>query len=166
MLYLLASIRRRALLVGGRRGGIGMVMSWKQHLVRSSRLLLNAAARRTTIHEVLFFSFLFVRSVFVSSCVLCQSEFANSCSSRCFVSIASCRCELALIQTEAEVRGPLFYAVGACSSFALLSLARFPLSLEFLIHLSYLQLGKMYACLLSVCVCVCMSFQLSIFLKS
>jgi hypothetical protein len=97
---------------------------------------------------------------------LCQSEFANSCSSRCFVSIASCRCELALIQTEAEVRGPLFYAVGACSSFALLSLARFPLSLEFLIHLSYLQLGKMYACLLSVCVCVCMSFQLSIFLKS
>lgn len=52
-------------------------------------------------------------------------------------------------------KSPLFYAVGACSSFALLSLARFPLSLEFLIHLSYLQLGKMYACLLSVCVCVC-----------
>jgi hypothetical protein len=23
---------------------------------------------------------------------LCQSEFANSCSSRCFVSIASCLC--------------------------------------------------------------------------
>jgi hypothetical protein len=92
VLYLLASIRRRALLVGGRRGGIGMVMSWKQHLVRSSRLLLNAAARRTTIHEVLFFSFLFVCSVFVSSCVLCQSEFANSCSSSCFVSIASCLC--------------------------------------------------------------------------
>ncbi|CAM6039959.1 unnamed protein product [Sphagnum compactum] len=31
-----------------------MVMSWKQHLVRSSRLLLNAAARRTTIHEGLW----------------------------------------------------------------------------------------------------------------
>lgn len=153
VLYLLVSIRRRALLVGGRRGGIGMVMSWKQHLVRSSRLLLNAAARRTTIHEVLFFSFLFVRSVFVSSCVLCQSEFANSYVSfpLHLVSVEAWTC---IDSNRGRGTSPLFYAVGACSSFALLSLARFPLSLEFLIHLSYLQLGKVYARLLSVCVCV------------
>jgi hypothetical protein len=50
---------------------------------------------------------------------------------------------------------PLFYAVGACSSFALLSLARFPLTLEFLIHLSYLPIGK-DVCMSVICVCVCL----------
>jgi hypothetical protein len=44
--------------------------------------------------------------------------------------------------------------VGACSS-AVLSLARFPLSIELLIHLSSLQLGQIYACLF-----ICLSVSL------
>ncbi len=169
VLYLLVSIRRRALLVGGRRGGIGMVMSWKQHLVRSSRLLLNAAARRTTIHEVLFFSFLFVRSVFVSSCVLCQSEFANSCSSRCFVSIASCLCgsmDLHWFKQRPRYEPPFlccwsmfFFCTPFTCKVSSLSGVPDPSLLS--------SIGKgVCTSVICVCVCVCMSFEHSIYLKS
>lgn len=107
-----------------------------------------------------FCSFLFFLSAaslsVVVSCVNRSSQTAAVADVSFPLHLVSVEAWTCIDSNRGRGTSPLFYAVGACSSFALLSPARFPLSLEFLIHLSYLQLGKMYACLLSVCVCVCL----------